>query len=66
MRHVASTYRGLEDQSAYEEIDRLISDACERVRTTLSVEKATLERIADALFKQETLSGKEIRELAAT
>lgn len=46
------------------EIDRLISEACERAKNLLVERKETLEAVAKSLMESETLSGDELKAIA--
>jgi cell division protease FtsH len=62
MRKVIQTERGF-GEVAESEIDRLISEACERARRLLDERGAALEAVAQALLDRETLTGPEIKAL---
>jgi ATP-dependent Zn protease len=62
MRKVIQTERGY-GEVAESEIDRLISEACERARRLLDQRGAALEAVAQALLDRETLTGPEIKVL---
>lgn len=62
MRRVQITERGY-GEVAEAEIDRLISEACERARKLLDERGAALEAVATALLDRETLTGPEISSL---
>lgn len=62
MRKVVQTERGF-GEVAESEIDRLISEACERARRLLDERGAALEAVAQALLDRETLTGPEIKAL---
>jgi cell division protease FtsH len=65
MRKVIQTERGF-GEVAEAEIDRLISEACDRARRLLDERGAALESVAQALLDRETLTGPEIKVLVET
>nr|WP_250808059.1 AAA family ATPase [Neorhizobium tomejilense] len=65
MRRVLVRADGSYGETADAEIYRLISEASQRARALLEEKRTALEAVARALLEKETLTGPEIKELAA-